>query len=446
MLDIESGNAVQITSSRPRESVAAPAWSPNGSQVAYVALRGSRFGVYRQAADGEGEEELLYEHSGGNIILTDWSQDGRVLSFSSTDLSGGRLYMLPLEGDRQVVEVARSEAAIIAPRLSPDGRYLAYRSDETGRNEIFVRSIAPATGDDNAPAEKCQVSTEGGLGMVFWRRDGKELYYYGARRDIMAVQVDTDSGFEFGPPRVLFRAPDAMPVTGTPGGLANVSRDGERIVFAVPPGPRLRQITVFDRQGNVVSRVGEPGFYDQPALSPDASRVAVLRQDLQTGNVDLWAFDVATARSTAITDDDLPQNAPIWSPDGTHVAYVSFREDRAGIYRKAWDGSGREELLYRYTPGAGMQLTDFSADGRFATFNGGGIVAVVPLTGTDDPLAREAVDFARDEFEVGLGRFSPDLRFMAFGSNETGRFEVYVRPFDAATGEAAGDEKWQVQR
>ena len=90
-----------------------------------------------------------------------------------------------------------------------------------------------------------------------------------------------------------------------------------------------------------------------------------------------------------------------------------------------------------------MVLTDVSPDGKFVSFDGGGIILVVPLTG-DDPLKRQGVDFARSEYEAGLGRFSPDGRFVAYGSNETGRFEVFVRPFDAAAATASGEQKWKV--
>ena len=445
VLDLATGREVQITSSGPRQPVSAPVWSPDGRQIAYVALRDSYFSAFRQASNGQGEAELLYQHPGGQFILTDWSLDGRFLSFSAADLSGGRLYVLPVDGDRQVVEVARSESQILAPRMSPDGRFLAYRSNETGRNEIFVRAVPPP-GDPGASVEKWQVSTDGGLGMVFWRRDGKELYYLGPDRSVMAAQVDTDQGFEFGPPQPLFALPDSIPVTGTPGGLGNVSRDGERVVFAVPPAPRLQQITLFDRAGKVVSRVGEPGQFGPLALSPDGSRIAAVRANRQTGTVDLWALDVSTGAATQVTSNEFGENSPTWSADGRHLAYVSMRETRAGLYRKASNGTGDEELLFRYEPGAGMALTDVSADGRYAAVDGGGFVLMVPLTGTGDPSTREAIEFSREEFEVGLGRFSPDSRFVAYGSNETDRFEVYVRPFDAATGQAIGDQKWQISR
>jgi hypothetical protein len=101
-------------------------------------------------------------------------------------------------------------------------------------------------------------------------------------------------------------------------------------------------------------------------------------------------------------------------------------------------------LLFRYTPGAGLQLSDISPDGKFLACGSGGVVLVVRLSGAD-PLARKAIEFAREEFDLGNGRFSPDGRFMAYRSNETDpdRGEVFVRPFDPSTG-MAGDGKWQL--
>jgi Tol biopolymer transport system component len=99
--------------------------------------------------------------------------------------------------------------------------------------------------------------------------------------------------------------------------------------------------------------------------------VAVVRAVPETGNVDIWTFDVASGQGMPVTSDASPDNAPIWSPDGRQVAYVSRRGSFTGIYRKAWDGRGNEEQLFRYTPGADMVLTDWSADGEFLTFHDG---------------------------------------------------------------------------
>ena len=440
--DIATGKGVQLTSNKQRENVQSPAWSPDGRFVAYVALRGSRYTILRKLSDGSGAEETIYAHDGGPIVLTDWSLDGRYLSFYTTDLSGSTLFLLPIDGDRKPVETAKSDKEMVAARLSPDSRLLAYRSNETGKMEIFVRSVPPP--GTQAKVDQWQITTEGGYGMVWWKRDGQELFFFGPDRVVMSVQVKTGPGtFEFSKPRPLFKAPESIPAQSNPGAFGSVSRDGERIVFSVPPLPPLRQLTVFDRQGKEVARVGQPGIYVQPNVSPDGSKIAVMRADPQAGTNDIWAFDIATGKSTAVTSD--PQNnenAPIWF-DNNQIAYVSTRGNFASIYRKPWTGQGPEEQLFRYTAGAGMVLTDFSPDGKYAMVDGGGIVLSIPLTGTD-PLKRESVDFARSEFDAGAGRFSPDGRFVAFGANDTGRFEIYVRPFNAQSGEAVGEMKWKI--
>ncbi|MGW8369808.1 MAG: TolB family protein, partial [Gammaproteobacteria bacterium] len=94
IIDAETGEVMQITHSAPRESVGTPVWSPDSRELAYVALRGSYFDIYRQRADGQGDPALVYRHEGGPIVLADWSLDGRYLSFSASDLSGGRLFTL----------------------------------------------------------------------------------------------------------------------------------------------------------------------------------------------------------------------------------------------------------------------------------------------------------------------------------------------------------------
>jgi eukaryotic-like serine/threonine-protein kinase len=299
-----------------------------------------------------------------------------------------------------------------------------------------VRPFDPAAGAQATPtAGPWQISDQGGQGMAFWRRDGKELYYLAANRAIMSVSVtnSTPVNVEFGRPKQLFRPSEATPLAP---GVASISRDGERVVIAMPL-PQLRQLTVFDRQGKVVSTAGPPGLYTQPGFSPDGTRAVVMKNDPQTGNQDIWTIDLASGKSTAVTSDTPPENAPIWSPDGKQVAYVSTRQSYAGIYKKNADGTGEEELLFRYTPGAGMVLTDWSPDGKFLTFFTG-VLVVVPLRPEVKALDRQAIDWLREDYDVIQGRFSPDGRFIAYLSNETeqDRMQVYVRPFDANKPEA----------
>jgi Tol biopolymer transport system component len=435
VLDVATSNAVRITTSQTRESANSPVWSPDSSQLAYVRLRDGYFGLYRNAANGQGTEELLYKAS-APMTLTDWSMDGRYLSYFSTDLGGGALFALSLEGtgERKPIEILRSKSQLQGPRLSPDNRYVAYVSNETGRNEVFVRPFDPAGGARPAAGGPWQISESGGSGMAYWRRDGKELYYLAPSRAIMAVSVNTSSSFEVGKQTQLFRPSEAMPLAP---GVASMSRDGERVLIAVPP-PQLRQLTVFDRKGQVVSTVGSPGLYVQPGVSPDATRIVVMRNDPQNGNQDIWTYEIATGKGTPITNETQPHNAPIWSPDGKYVAYVkTSRDGYAAIYRRASDGTGDEEMLFRYTPGAGMVLTDWSPDGKFLTFYTG-VIVLVPLAPEVKALDRKEINWLRADYEAGDGRFSPDGRFMAFLSNEADgeRGEVWVRPFDASKPDA----------
>src|SRR4029077_13546538 len=149
VIDVATGAGTQITSTQQREAAQSPAWSPDGSQVAYVALRTGSFGLFRKASNGTGAETLEYKAS-APIDLVDWSLDGRYLSFFNADLGGSALYSLPLDatGEKKPIAVARSTFRLQGPRISPDGRFALYVSNPTGRLEALVR---PFNGAPNAP-------------------------------------------------------------------------------------------------------------------------------------------------------------------------------------------------------------------------------------------------------------------------------------------------------
>ena len=436
IFDVDTGSGKQITFSGTREQSTSPAWSPDGSRVAYVALRKGSYGLYRKASSGEGAEELLY-NSNAPLTLTDWSQDGRYLTYFSSNLAGGGIYALPLAGtgERKPIEIYRSKSQVTGPRLSPNSRFVTYISNETGRNELYVRPFNASAEPGAAPvAGPWKISEQGAQGMAFWRRDGSELTFLGPDRGIMSVAVTTTADFEFGKPNVLFRLPETTPVGP---GTASVNRDVDRFVIAIPP-PQLRQLTVLDRQGKTISIIGKPGLFGPMRLSPDGKRLAVVRADPQTGNNDLWVMDVGTGNATQITNDPQGENAPVWSPDGRHVAYVWTKESYSSIYRKSADGKGEAEHLFRYTPGAFIGLTDWSPDGKYLTFFTG-VLLVVPVNTKEDPLQRKAFDWLREDYDAFVGRFSPDGRLMAYFSNEVDvlKAQLYVRPFDANKPEVA---------
>jgi Tol biopolymer transport system component len=440
VLDVESGEPKRISFSKPRERVQTPVWSADSSELVYVGLRGSRFGIYRARADGTGETELIYDHEGGPIVLADWSLDGRFLAFSESDLSGGRIFTLDLEGDRQPKLVFQWDSMSTGPRFSPDRRYLSFVSDKTGRIEYYVTPAEPVGGPAHEPI---QMTTEGGFGLGAWDSDEPKFYYLAQERKVIAYDVDTAGDFKFSNPTHVFTVPEAVPAGGG-GGLVTISRDGERLIFALPPKQELFQIAVLDRAGKVLSRIGEPDRYFQPSFSPDGSKVVAIRTGNQTGESDIWTFDVATGQGTQVTSTvDIDEDSPVFMSDGEHVAYSYFHEDYSWIHRKAADGSGDQELLFRYTPGAFISLMDVSAGDEYLLFESFGFVVTVPLEG-DDPLAREGIDLLREEFEVSVPRFSPDLSHVAYTYNDTGRPEVYVTGFDKTTGMAAEGKRHKV--
>ncbi len=143
-----SGSSILRAANRPESpSVASvkprprPAWSPDGSHVAYVGLRQGAYGLYQKLSNGEGTEELLYK-SNAPVVLTDWSMDGRYLTYYATDLGGGAIFALPLagSGERKPIEIFRSKFQLTGPRLSPDDRFRGLRIEpKPGRTELYVR-------------------------------------------------------------------------------------------------------------------------------------------------------------------------------------------------------------------------------------------------------------------------------------------------------------------
>jgi hypothetical protein len=190
-----------------------------------------------------------------------------------------------------------------------------------------------------------------------------------------------------------------------------------------------QQLSVFDRAGAIVTRVADPAFLQHAAMSPDGSKVAVLKVDSETGYEDVWIYDIATGSGRALTNDEPREMTPVWSADGRSIAFVSVRDNTYGVYRRAADGSGAEERFYLHNDGGTIFLTDWSADGRLLTFWANERMYVMPLTG--DRTAAELPN-ARG------GRFSPDGQLLAFSgsADAPGRFHAYVVKLDTSSASA----------
>jgi len=222
LLDLARGTTTRFTSGPSPSDY--PVWSKDGGQIIFRVYREARYMLYQRPANGGTDEQLLLE-SGGEVPSS-WSSDGRYLLFrhfnGTTDQD---LWVLPLEGDRKPISFLDTEFAEEGGQFSPDGHWVAYTSNVSGRNEIYVREFSqPAT--DASSAAGRTVSNGGGI-QARWRADGKELFYLSPDRDLMAVDVSMKPAFQSGPPKALFRLPLGA-------GAWDVTADGKRFLVAVP--------------------------------------------------------------------------------------------------------------------------------------------------------------------------------------------------------------------
>ena len=172
-----------------------PLWTPDGKRVVYTSLRNGLYGLYWRPADGSGPEELL-SASKNWVFANSWSADGRFLAFGEQDpKTGFDISILPVGGDRRPYPFVRSSFREWFGEFSPDGRWIAYESNESGRSEVYLRPFP-------GPGGKWQVSTEGGA-RPEWSRDGRELFYFESDR-LMRVTVDSGHALAVGRPELLF--------------------------------------------------------------------------------------------------------------------------------------------------------------------------------------------------------------------------------------------------
>ena len=184
-----------------------PIWSPDGSQIVFDSDRKGQRDIYQKASSGEGAEEPLVESSQLKVV-NDWSAVGSFLLYQSSDpQTDYDLWVLPLTGDRKPWVFLKTNFGERVGRFSPDGRWVAYQSNESGRAEIYIRPfVAPAASGatGKATSGQWQVSTAGGI-FPLWRHDGKELYYVGPNGEFMAVPITrTGTTLQRGDPVALF--------------------------------------------------------------------------------------------------------------------------------------------------------------------------------------------------------------------------------------------------
>jgi Tol biopolymer transport system component len=229
ILDIKRrGMRTRVTT---RQGIIRPAvWSADGTHVIFAAGNKADGNVasnviYEKASTGAVDEKELFRDTKQNMVPTSWSRDGRFLLYhTGAQTHSDDLWVLPLEGDRKPVQLLATKSNERSASFSPDGRWIAYKSDETGRWEIYVRPFV-ASGPSGAPSlgeRRWQISKDGAAhlrtdlaaGFPSWRADGKEILFGGPNGAVMAVDVNTSGGAHqpFGVPKKLFTMqPNAGP-------------------------------------------------------------------------------------------------------------------------------------------------------------------------------------------------------------------------------------------
>jgi Tol biopolymer transport system component len=194
-------------------------WSPDGDRLVFASTRRGPVNMYMKAVSGGAPEELLFE-SPLDLIPEAWSVAGSALTYTAADpKASSDLWLVPMTGKREPRQLVRTTSDEASPRLSPDGRWLAYSSNESGSSEVYVQPFPPT-------GSQWQVSRDGGT-EPRWRGDGKELYYLSTSQRVMAADVKTNGTFDSSAPVELF------PIAARNAGAANayaVSRDGRRFL------------------------------------------------------------------------------------------------------------------------------------------------------------------------------------------------------------------------
>ena len=364
LLDTELGNII-----RPIF------WSPDNRFIAFDAG-----GKLKKVDIAGGPPQTICDLSAASLGGA-WNRDGVILIGSANGLlrvsaAGG------LVSTVTTLDSSRGDVAHAFPVFLPDGKHFLYvRLTGQGVGAIYVGSL-----DDKPEAQNATALIQSGFAPAYATSQdgpgGRILYLQ--QGALMAQTFDTKEFKLLGDP---VQVVDRVGVSGL-FALFSTSLNGH-LVYRTGPAQDL-QLTWFDRGGRVLGTAGEPGRYNFLSLSPDARRAVVTRVDEQSGNSDLWLTDLANGSSTRLTFDRATGVRQVaWSPDSSRVIFLSNRDGSGGLYQKATNGAGSDELVYK--GGQGLAVNQWSGDSRFVIFNMADSQTkndlwLLPMTGDRKPI------------------------------------------------------------
>jgi Tol biopolymer transport system component len=432
-----------------------PAISPDGRMIVFSGVAEGKVALYLRALDALDVQRLT---GTDDASLPFWSPDNRNIGF----FSGNKLKKVDITGGLPQTLCTATEG--LGGSWNRDGVILF------GIGGKGLQRISAAGGEPTPVLPVDSSHNEIDHDYPLFLPDGKNFLYYSYKGNRGAAEIYM--GSLQGDRKLLFRndsnvayvngylffargftlmaqAFDAskLVLTGEPFTVmenvafsANSSyshfsiADNGTLVFS--QGNDLgRQLVWFDRSGKQIATVGPPGTYNDIVLSPDGKRAAM--QKIDGGNSDIWIMDLERGVPVRFTFGTSAEDNPSWSADGRFLVYSSSSEDKTTFFKKNSNGTGTEEAIYQPTGGID-DGTDLSPDGKYLLFEVVGQktlsdVWLLPLDGSGNARPLFGSEFA--EFHA---HFSPDGRWVAYASSESGRPEIYVQSFPLAGG------KWQV--
>jgi Tol biopolymer transport system component len=401
-----------------------PFWSPDSRSIGFLARSP------KTPLGGSGALRTVDLQGGQPVTLTDstfnataaWSSKGVILFTPTGNSALFRVSASTPQTPVAVTTLDESSGDIqhSFPSFLPDGEHFLFTviGSRTGANE--ARGIYLGSLDGNTPPRL--LIEAGSLGKY-------------ASGHVLFLRDATLLAQKFDPTTLTLEgeaAPVAQGVQITPrvsGGTGAFSVSDEGVLIYQSGVGVLSQLAWTDRNGKTLRSFAEPADYADVALSPDGSRVLVSALDPQLGTRDLVLFDVARGLRERFTSEPSDDYAPVWSPDGTRVAYTSAQKGSIEIYGRSLAGATPDRPIASGGSRLGKFAASWSRDGQLAYIAGGRALArsdihVAPIDGSSAP--RPLVETAAIETQV---RFSPDGRWVAYGSNESAQMQVYVIPF-----------------
>ncbi len=378
-----------------------PFWSPDSLSVGFTGADGE----LKRIDLGSGTVQRLTWRGAGGA----WNRDGTILF-----MTGGSNPILAVSATggeaTPATQITPETTPQVGPQFLPDGRHFLFTAMGTAR-AVYVSLLGGS--------EPPQRIVDGISGM------------YGSGH-LLFVREGTLFAQPFDPVRLKLEGAPTIVATqlatrNTLGSFAfSVSAAGPIAYRAGPTGAQS-QFAWYDRSGSPLEALAGSGIASllNSALSPDGRQLAISRQ-VGGGQADIWLLDLDRGLPTRFTVDPAYDLTPVWSPDGHRIAFVSTRLGTASVYVKSASGTESEELIWEHGP-----PSDWSPDGRFI------LVAREYGPGNPDDIWAVPIGGDRKAFPVveskmfneSGGQFSPDGRWIAFQSDESGQFEIYVQPF-----------------